>query len=96
METTSTRDFPFGWHRAELATIHSTFERSANRLGDPFVCTAFHAIHVRVGNHAAGIYNLRSERPIANAVFRWLAHCAGRAGDQNALTLHRNNAGMGS
>jgi len=41
LETTSIRDFPFGGHWAELATIHSTFERSANRLDDQNALTFY-------------------------------------------------------
>jgi len=79
----------------ELATIHSKIERSADRLGDLFVHSAFSCVHVRVSNHAARIYNLQEERAIANAVFRWLARYAERAGDGEALERYRKNLALG-
>jgi hypothetical protein len=80
---------------AELAAIRSRLEQSADRLGDLYLRAAFGVIQARVGNHAARMFNLRNERPIANAAFRWLARCAERAGDDQALANYRGNVSLG-
>ena len=86
---------PIGDVWLEVAALHTKFEESAHRLGEPFVCAACPVIGGVVLNHAAEIYNNRGERPIANATFRWLARCAERAGNAELFRICDENGALG-
>lgn len=56
---------------------------------------AYSAIHHEVCELAVWLFNIREEKPIANAMFRWLLAEAERVGATESARVNRNNVACG-
>lgn len=79
----------------EWLYVASLYERGAERVGDDFRRLAFATLHSDACAFAVWHFNERSQRPIGNAVFRWLLREAERVEDERAATLQRKNVAIG-
>jgi hypothetical protein len=80
--------------RAWIA-LRTQYEAAAEVVGMEFRRLAFTKVHPDVCHLGVWLFNVRKERPIANAMFRWLLAEAEALGDTRAADLQRKNLECG-
>jgi hypothetical protein len=48
-------------------------------------------LHTVLCSFAVWLFNVRGERPMGNAIFRWLVEQARRVGDERSIELQERN-----
>lgn len=76
----------------EWRTIANLYTEAVRRCGPTVRPLLFPTINYVAGNQAAWLYNRRAERPLANAIFRWLLAEAIAVNDDDAIKLLTKNA----
>ncbi|NVB41727.1 hypothetical protein G6O69_28090 [Pseudenhygromyxa sp. WMMC2535] len=75
----------------EFLAVRAQYERTCRLGGPELVRVAFAQVHDPLCTLAVWLWDERGESAIANAMFRWLAHEATIAGDEEAAELQRRN-----
>ncbi len=80
----------------EWQSLRDTAERAFRTGGRPFQRMAFPAFERSITSLACWLYNIRHERALANAMFRWLhvQACAGEDAEAKTLQLRNMNCSL--
>ncbi|MFO0755753.1 MAG: hypothetical protein U0359_04650 [Byssovorax sp.] len=79
----------------EWIALTALVERGTKLAGDDFRRLAFYKVHPDACSLAVWLFNDRNQRPIGNAMFRWLLAEAEAVGDARSVTLQQKNVGCG-
>lgn len=80
----------------EFTALRIAYERGVGSGGPELRYLAFTKVHGDLCALAVWLFNERKERPIANAMFRFLLLEATAVGDSEAITLQTKNVGCGT
>lgn len=79
----------------EWIALRACYERAGEIVGMELRRLAFPKLHSDACHLAVWLFNTRKERPIGNAIFRWLLAEAEALEDARATELQRNNVDCG-
>jgi hypothetical protein len=79
----------------EWNALRQTYERGARLAGQDFQRLAFYKVHPDACSFAVWLFNDRNQRPLGNAIFRWLLGEAEAVEDQRAIALQTKNVACG-
>lgn len=79
----------------EWANLTVLYERGVESAGDDFRRLAFVKVYPDASSYAVWLFNDRKQRPLGNAIFRWLLVEAEALDDQRAITLQARNVACG-
>lgn len=79
----------------EFLALRDAWERAVRLGGDDLRRLAFRRVHDPVCSLAVWLFNTRGQRPLGNALFRWLLMEALAVGDQPSIQLQGKNTGCG-
>lgn len=90
------RALPIAEEWREWQALREAADRDIRTGGPTFQRLAFPTLHGPVTSLACWLYNVRGERSIANAIFRWLHRqaCAAEDVEAKALQLKNMNCGL--
>jgi hypothetical protein len=89
------RDLPPADEWREWIALRAQYERAADLVGMELRRLAFTKVDSDVCHLAVWLFNVRRQKPIANAMFRWLLAEAEALGDERTAELQRKNVGCG-
>lgn len=89
------RELPPADELREWIALRARYERAAATVGMELRRLAFPKIHADACHLAVWLFNTRKERPIGNAIFRWLLAEAEALEDGRAVDLQRKNVDCG-
>lgn len=89
------RELPPADEWREWIALRAQYERAAEMVGMELRRLAFPKVDSDVCHFAVWLFNVRRQRPMANAMFRWLLAEAEALGDERAADLQRKNASCG-
>jgi hypothetical protein len=89
------RELPPADELREWLALRAQYERAADIAGVELRRLAFAKVHADVCHLAVWLFNTRKERPIGNAMFRWLLAEAEALDDARAIELQRKNVDCG-
>ncbi len=79
----------------EWANLRATYERGVRCAGDELRRLAFVKVYPEVSAYAVWLFNDRKQRPLGNAIFRWLLAEATVLDDTRASALMAKNVSCG-
>lgn len=79
----------------EWTAIRVAYERGVASAGDDFRRLAFLKVHGDACSLAVWLYNEREQRPLGNAIFKWLLAEAEATDDARAIALQTKNVACG-
>jgi hypothetical protein len=89
------RELPILDEWREWLALRALVERAVAIGGPSLRRVAYTRIHPDVGKLAVWLWNVRSERAVANALFQWLFDEAVAVGDEEAIALEGDNVRCG-
>ncbi len=89
------RELPAADEWREFLSLRDRYERASEIVGMDLRRLAFPKVHSDVCHLAVWIFNTRKERPLGNAMFRWLLSEAEALDDARAIELQRKNVDCG-
>jgi hypothetical protein len=93
--TTDKRELPWLDEWREWAQVRDTYQRIEDFGGPEARRLAWTSLHRQANNWACWLWNARSEKVLANAVFRFLLREAEALGDDRSAQLAKKNVGSG-
>jgi hypothetical protein len=79
----------------EWNALHRAYARGVRLAGQDFRRLAFHKVHPDACSLAVWLFNDRKQRPLGNAIFRFLLTEAEAIDDPRAIALQTKNVGCG-
>lgn len=89
------RAIPVAEEWREWAGLTARYARGVERAGRDFRQLAFAKVYPDASSFAVWLFNERKERPLGNAIFRWLLDEATAVGDERAIALQTKNVACG-
>lgn len=89
------RELPTVDEWREWTTLRLTYEHGTKLAGQGFRRLAFYKIHPDVTSLAVWLFNDRQQRPLGNAMFKWLLSEATAIDDARAIALQTKNVACG-
>jgi hypothetical protein len=79
----------------EWGNLRALYERGVHSAGEDLQRLAFVKVYPDASNYAVWLYNDQKQRPLANAIFRWLLAEATLLDDSRAMSLMSKNVACG-
>ena len=89
------RELPAEGEWREWANLAERYERGVQSAGEDFRRLSFAKIYPDLCGFAVWLFNDRKQRPLGNAIFRWLLAEAEALDDQRAIALQTKNVACG-
>ena len=89
------REIPAVDEWREWTALRLAYEHGTKIAGQDFRRLAFYKVHPDITSLAVWLFNERHQRPLANAIFKWLLNEATVLDDARAITLQTKNVACG-
>ena len=89
------REIPAADEWREWTALRIAYEHGTKLAGQDFRRLAFYKIHPDITSLAVWLFNERHQRPLGNAIFKWLLTEATALDDARAITLQTRNVACG-
>ncbi len=89
------RELPAVDEWREWTTLRLAYEHGARLAGQDFRRLAFYKVHPDITSLAVWLFNDRQQRPLGNAMFKWLLAEATALDDARAIALQSKNVACG-
>lgn len=89
------RELPIADEWREWAGLITRYAAGVASAGDDFRRLSFAKVYPDASGYAVWLFNDRKQRPLGNAIFRWLLAEATALDDQRAVTLQTKNVACG-
>jgi hypothetical protein len=89
------REIPAVDEWREWTTLRLAYERGTKLAGEDFRRLAFYKVHPDLTSLAVWLFNDRQQRPLGNAMFKWLLSEATALDDARAIALQTKNVACG-
>jgi hypothetical protein len=89
------RELPAVDEWREWTTLRLTYEHGVRLAGTDFRRLAFYKVHPDITSLAVWLFNDRQQRPLGNAMFKWLLSEATTLEDARAIALQSKNVACG-
>jgi hypothetical protein len=89
------REIPAVDEWREWTALRLGYEHGIKLAGQDFRRLAFYKVHPDITSLAVWLYNERHQRPLANAIFKWLLNEATVLDDARAIALQTKNVACG-
>jgi hypothetical protein len=89
------RELPAADEWREWAGLCAIYERGVKSAGEDFRRLAFVKVYPDASTYSCWMFNERKERPLGNAIFRWLLREAEALDDSRAVALCTKNVACG-